>query len=177
MCQIDFSVMQSPHVRPILVTLRKILPRPIPAALNHSSNCPFTQSGIGTVRTCPALPPKSTIAQCSSRCCRSSILRPTASCRLSPHASSNARSARSRFPLSSWLSGACQREQACSAVNQFPRRTPSFLTPLTRRMPAARSELSRPQSAASYASRRTAPRRRLTVPGAKLPGFQIAPVS
>src|SRR5580704_12132997 len=68
MCQIDFSVMQSPHVLPILVTLRKILPRPIPAALSHSSNCSFTQSGIGTVRTCPALPSKSTIAQCSSRC-------------------------------------------------------------------------------------------------------------
>jgi len=76
--------MESPHVRPILVTLRKILPRPIPAALSHSSKCSLTQSGIGTVRTCPALPSKSTIAQCSSRCCRSSILRPTASCRLSP---------------------------------------------------------------------------------------------
>src|SRR5271170_3534092 len=50
MCQIDFSVMRSPHVRPILVTLRKILPRAIPAASNHASNCPFTQPGIGTVR-------------------------------------------------------------------------------------------------------------------------------
>ena len=56
MCQIDFSVMQSPHVRPILVTLRKILPRAIPAALSHSSNCPFTQSGsepFGRVLPCP----------------------------------------------------------------------------------------------------------------------------
>ena len=73
---------------------------------------PFHTVGIGTVRTCPALPTKSTIAQCSSRCCRSSILRPTASCRLSPHASSNARSARSRFSLRPWLSGACQREMS-----------------------------------------------------------------
>ncbi len=45
MCQIDFSVMQSPHVLPILVTLRKILPRAITAPFIHSSNCPFTHSG------------------------------------------------------------------------------------------------------------------------------------
>src|SRR5882724_7979557 len=48
----------------------------------------------------------------------------------------------------------------------LPRCTPNFFTPLTRRIPAAKSALRRPQSAASYASRRTAPRRRLTVPGA-----------
>jgi Phage integrase family len=38
-----------------------------------------TQPGTGTVRTCPALPFRSTMAQCSSRCSRCSILRPTAS--------------------------------------------------------------------------------------------------
>jgi len=38
---------------------------------------------------------------------------------------------------------------------------------LTRRIPAAKSALRRPQSAASYARRRTAPRRRLIVPGAR----------
>lgn len=54
------------------------------------------------------------------------------------------------------------------AVSQFPILTPIFLTPFTRRMPAARSGLRSPQSAASYAKRRTAPRRRFTVPGASL---------
>jgi hypothetical protein len=49
---------------------------------------------------------------------------------------------------------------------QLPSRTPIFFTPFTRRIPAARSALSSPQSEASYASRRTAPSRRLTVPGA-----------
>ena len=37
----------------------------------------------------------------------------------------------------------------CSAVSQFPSLTPIFLTPFTRRMPAARSGLRSPQSAAS----------------------------
>jgi hypothetical protein len=36
-----------------------------------------------------------------------------------------------------------------SSVSQFPSRTPSFFTPLTRRMPSATSGLSNPQSAAS----------------------------
>jgi hypothetical protein len=55
----------------------------------------------------------------------------------------------------------------CSADSQLPSLTPSFLTPLTPRIPAAKSALSSPQSAASYARRRTAPRRRLIVPGAR----------
>ena len=50
-----------------------------------------------------------------------------------------------------------------SAVNQFPIRMPCFFTPFTRRIPAARSGLRSPQSAASYASRRMAARRRLIV--------------
>jgi hypothetical protein len=74
---------------------------------------------------------------------------PSGSCLLNPQASSRARSARSRLPLRRSLSGACQSLWPCSAVSQLPRRTPSFFTPLTRRMPAAKSALSRPQSAAS----------------------------
>src|SRR5262245_16301022 len=46
-------------------------------------------------------------------------------------------------------SGAFQSRCDCSGVNQFPSRTPIFLTSLTRRMPAARSGLNRPQSEAS----------------------------
>jgi serine/threonine protein kinase len=64
-----------------------------------------------------------------------------------------ANKARSRFPLSRSRSGAFQSACPCSAVSQLPRRTPNFFTPLTRRIPAARSALSRPQSAASYARR------------------------
>ena len=158
--------MRSPQMRPIFVTLRKIIPRSISAAFSHSLSSAMTQSGIGTVRMCPPLPNRSMMAQCSSRCCRWSSLRLTASCRLNPHAKSKARRARSRFPLMRWLSGACQSALPCSAVNQFPRRTPSFLTPFTHRMPAARSELRRPLSAASYARRRTAPNRKLIVPEA-----------
>src|SRR5258708_6876913 len=56
MCQIDFPVMQSPYVRPILVTLRKILPRAIPAASSHSSNSLSPGRGsepFGRVLPCP----------------------------------------------------------------------------------------------------------------------------
>src|SRR3984885_15482540 len=53
-----------------------------------------------------------------------------------------------------------------SAVSQFPTRTPSRLTPFTRRMPAARSGLRSPQSDASYVSRRIAANLRLIVDGA-----------
>ena len=53
-----------------------------------------------------------------------------------------------------------------SAVSQFPTRTPSRLTPFTRRMPAARSGLRSPQSDASYASLRIAANLRLIVDGA-----------
>lgn len=53
-----------------------------------------------------------------------------------------------------------------SAGSQFPTRTPSRLTPFTRRMPAARSGLRSPQSDASYASRRIAANLRSIVDGA-----------
>jgi hypothetical protein len=42
-----------------------------------------------------------------------------------------------------------------------------LLYALARRIPVARSALKRPHSDASYASRRTAPSRRLIVPGAR----------
>jgi hypothetical protein len=73
----------------------------------------------------------------------------------------------SRFPRTFSISGACRSALACSAVSQFPSRTPTFFAPLTRRIPAANSGLRSPVSAASYARRRTAARRRLIVDGAK----------
>ena len=39
-----------------------------PAAFDHSSRTFLTQSGMGTVRVCPAFPTISTMAQCCSRC-------------------------------------------------------------------------------------------------------------
>ena len=57
--------------------------------------------------------------------------------------------------------------RASAAVNQFPSREPSFFAPFTRRMPAARSGLNNPESAASYASRRTAASLTFMVPAAR----------
>jgi len=119
--------MPSPQMRPILDTLRKILPRSISAARSHSFSSATTQSGIGTVRMCPLLPNRSTMAQWSFRCCRWSSLRLTASCRLRPHARSKARRARSRFPLFVRYRAPAKAPGSVRAVNQFPRRTPSFL--------------------------------------------------
>lgn len=71
----------------------------------------------------------------------------------------------------------CRVERICAvSVTEFgasapgdhvARDGPSCFTPLTRRIPAASSGLSKPESAASYASRLTAARRWLTVPAAK----------
>jgi len=55
-----------------------------------------------------------------------------------------------------------------SALNQFPERNPSCLTPFTRLIPAANSGLSKPESAASCARRRTAASCWLTVFAARL---------
>ena len=60
------------------------------------------------------------------------------------------------------------KSRAWSCVSQFPVRAPSCFAPLTRRIPAASSGLSRPESAASYASRLTAARRLGTIPGDEL---------
>ena len=67
--------------------------------------------------------------------------------------------------LSPWDLNSSNRP--CSAVSQSPSRTPIRRTPLTRRMPAASSGLSNPESAASYATRLTAANRRLIVVGAR----------
>ena len=67
-----------------------------------------------------------------------------------------AKIARLPFPVRVCPSGTCQSAAASPAVSQLPKREPSLRTPLTRWMPAANSGLNNPQSAASYANRRTA---------------------
>jgi hypothetical protein len=75
--------------------------------------------------------------------------------------------ARLRFPLTVWTSAVFSNALASSELSQLPSLTPSFFAPLTRRMPAANSGLSKPVSAASYASLLTAANRRLIVDEAK----------
>jgi hypothetical protein len=75
--------------------------------------------------------------------------------------------ARSRLPLRASSSVDYERQRASSHVSQCPNRMPSFFGPFTRQIPAASSGLSSPESAASYARRRTAVRRPLIVPGAR----------
>ena len=71
--------------------------------------------------------------------------------------------ARSRLPFIVSRFGDRRSSLTCSALSQFPSRTPTLFAPFTLRMPAANSGLSKPVSAASYASRRTAASRRLIV--------------
>src|ERR1700756_363172 len=59
-CQTTFSVTPVPQTVPFLQTHRNNLPCFKSAALNQWSRISFTQSGIGTVRTCAAFPTKST---------------------------------------------------------------------------------------------------------------------
>jgi hypothetical protein len=63
-----FGDMPSPQIRPALLIARNTAPCVMAAATVHASTCLFTHVGMGTVRTCPPLPTRSTITQCSSRC-------------------------------------------------------------------------------------------------------------
>ena len=134
---------------PARQTHRNNLPADIPAAATHRSIVALTHSGTGTVRMWPPLPTRSTMAQCSSCCCKCAKSRSANSRLRSPQPSNIARIARSRFPLSVFGAGDCQKRRASSAVSQFPSLVPNFLAPLTRRIPAASSGLSKPASAAS----------------------------
>jgi hypothetical protein len=78
------------------------------------------------------------------RCCRCVNSRWASSRRRRPQPSKTARMARSRLPFKVSGSGLCQKRRASSAVSQLPTLTPSFLGPLTRRMLAANSGLSKP---------------------------------
>ena len=140
--------------------------------ISGAAHAPKETTGVDSSRRCPvihkAMHPIRNGNGCPSRCWRCPTVNAASSWRRSPQASSGPRTARSRLPSTCPQSGACQRACPCSAVNQLPSLTPSFFTPLTRRIPATKSVLRSPQSAASYARRRTEPRRRLTVPGTRL---------
>jgi hypothetical protein len=58
-----FLVSPSPQTCPPRLTRRKSFPPSIPAAAIQHSSSARTQSGIGTVRTWPPLPTRSTMAQ------------------------------------------------------------------------------------------------------------------
>jgi len=73
--QSTFGNMPSPHTRPPLVMARETGPWVISADAVHASTAVFTHVGIGTVRTCPPLPTRSAMIQCSSRCCNDSTVR------------------------------------------------------------------------------------------------------
>jgi hypothetical protein len=103
---------------------------------------------------------------CTSRDADRRKTRSDSSRRRSPQPSKTARIARSRLLFGVPAFGSCQRERACSAVNQFPNLTPNLLDPFTLRIPAASSGLSKPASAASSASLRTAASLTFVVPGA-----------
>ena len=148
-CQTDFSEMPSPHGFLARQTHRKSGPLSRPAAVNHTSRVSFTQFGTGTVRMCLSLPIRSTTAQRSSRRCKLLSVSSVSSRRRRPHPSRMARIARLRFPLRVCPSGTCQSAAASPAVSQLPKREPSLRTPLTRWMPAAKSGLNSPESAAS----------------------------
>lgn len=78
MCQTAFSVRPSPQICPARFTRRKTLPSSIPAAAIQISSCACTQSGMGTVRMCPASAhfEKSTLKKQHRKALRLSRVRP-----------------------------------------------------------------------------------------------------
>jgi hypothetical protein len=138
----------------------------MPAPKLQLSTKRFTHAGTGIVRIWPPFPLKSAITQRPSRSWKSSNRKVVTSALRRPHSMrSDSRARLRRLRRVSALS-APNNFLPSSAVSQFPTRTPSLRTPFTRRMPAARSGLSSPQSDASYASRRIAANLKLIVDGA-----------
>ena len=110
-----------------LFTPRNTGPAVMPAAAAQLSIAAFVHAGMGTVRTRPFLPTRSTTHQRPSRCWICSKVSRTASSRRSPQPTSTARMARSRLP---WLvagSGAASSVSAWRLVSQLPVRTPLLL--------------------------------------------------
>ena len=70
---------------------------------------------------CPPLPTRSTIAQCSSRCCKCLKSRSANSRRRSPHPSKTVRMARSLFPLRVSASGDCREAAGFFGCEPVPK--------------------------------------------------------
>jgi len=151
--QMTLGLKPSPQIRPALLIDRSKMPSAMPEPSIHESIAALTQRGTGIVRIWPPLPIRSAITQCSSRC----------SARRSPQPRRIASVAKSRFPRRLPTSTVRRSRFPCSADSQLPTGIPNRLAPFTRRIPAAKSALKSPQSAASYASLRTAASRKLIV--------------
>src|ERR1035437_1271453 len=155
-CQTTFSLRPPACAWPARFTGRNTYPSVTPATDVHASIATFTHVGIGTVRTRPCFPTRSTMHHRPSRCWTWGTVSAATSDRRSPQPRSTARIARSRRPLVAVASGAFNSVCACRTVSQFPKRTPLDATPFTRVIPLASSGASSPLSAASTARLRTA---------------------
>jgi hypothetical protein len=118
-----------------------------PADTNFSAS--LTHSGTGIVRMWPPFPLRSAMTQWPSRSWRSSNLKVVTSALRRPQPMRSESKARFRRLRRVSPFSAASNFLPSSAVSQFPIRTPSRRTPLTRRMAAARSGLRSPQSDAS----------------------------
>ena len=65
---VKFAVIPLPQTWPNLVMARNTVPSVMLAAAVHASIASLTHAGMGTVRTCPPMPTRSAMTQCSSRC-------------------------------------------------------------------------------------------------------------
>jgi hypothetical protein len=106
-----------------------------PACVNSGRLCPFGQHAMHPIRDGNSSNVTSLSAQVHDRPMPFALLQvaessSASSWRRSPQDSRTASSARSRLLFSRLPSGACQSACPCSAVNQLPSLTPSFLTPL-----------------------------------------------
>jgi hypothetical protein len=135
-------------IRPALLIPRKIGPLQILAADSQDCRASPTQFGIGTVRICRPFPTRSAKTQCSSVAVgRGRIKQPVrrgAGRNREEQQPLRSRAFRASNPDQKRAEGPCP-----AGLSQFPIFTPCFLAPFTRRIPAARSGLSRPASAAS----------------------------
>src|SRR5580692_8472791 len=160
------GVKPCPQILAALLTDRSNGPEVMPAPTIQLSAASFTHCGTGIVRMWPPFPLRSAMTQWHSRSWRSSNRKFVTSALRRPQPMRSESKARFRRLRRVSAVSAPSSFLPSSAVSQFPTRTPSRRTPFTRRMPAARSGLSSPQSDASYASRRIAANLRLIVDGA-----------
>jgi len=144
----DLGTETARAIRPALLIAREIWPLVIFASAIQVCSAAAIQYGTGTVLTWPPLPTRSAKTQWSSRCCKSWTLSAATSARRNPQPNRTAIMAWSRTPRKVCWSNTPSKRFPCSAVSQLPIRTPNFLAPLTHRIPAAKSALSRPASAA-----------------------------